>query len=544
MTSSGGRTVLSRATGPSPSGPDGYTGGPVWMRVLPSLVMLGIGLWGSTGPSYWRDEAATLTAVHRSFPQLVRMMGKVDAVHGVYYMIMWPVVRVAGSGELVTRLPSVLAMAVAAAAVAALGRRLVSPGAGLAAGLTFAVLPQVSRYAQDVRSYAMVAAFAAIASYLLVRAITTTGRKRGWLTGYALCMGAMSALNIFGLLLLAAHAVTVALACLRQPSGQIPDQPGGEPSGQIPDQPGGEPSGQPRGRASLSLAALRGDQGRAARSLAAGWLAAALAAVALASPILALGIAQRHTAGWIKRPGPHTVVTLGQLTGPVLMVAAVVLTVAAGLGVAALAGPDRLRAAWPRRLPAVAVPWLVIPPVLLIGVSFALPLYVPRYVLYCLPALALLVGAALAALGRIAGTAVLVAIALLGLSTQLAIRGPAGHGDNIRRADAIIAAHRHPGDAVIYVGHDAHYFTAAYPYGLPQLDNIAQRESPAQARNLSGTTLPAAAVRHRLAGIARIWVIGTSAHRTTPDLAGLPVRRLQAWRIGRIWLVLYQQRPA
>jgi len=536
MTSSGSRTVLSRAAGPGPSGPDGYTGGPIWMRVLPPLVMLGIGLWGSTGPSYWRDEAATLTAVHRSFPQLVRMMGNVDAVHGVYYMIMWPLVRVAGSGELVTRLPSVLAMAVAAAAVAALGRRLVSPAAGLAAGLTFAVLPQVSRYAQDVRSYAMVAAFGTIASYLLVRAITATGRRRGWLTGYALCMGAMSALNIFGLLLLAAHAVTVALACLRQPGGQPPDRPGGEASGQA--------GAQPRGRASLSLAALRGGQGRAARSLAAGWLAAALAAVALASPILALGIAQRHTAGWIKRPGPHTVVTLAQLTGPVLMVAAVVLTVAAGLGVAALAGPGRLRAAWPRRLLAVAVPWLVIPPVLLIGVSFALPLYVPRYVLYCLPALALLVGAALAALGRIAGTAALVVIALLGLSTQLAIRGPAGHGDNIRQADAIIAAHRHPGDAVIYVGHDAHYFTAAYPYGLPQLDNIAQRESAAQARNLSGTTLPAAAVRHRLAGIARIWVIGTSAHRTTPDLAGLPVRRLQAWRIGRIWLVLYQQRPA
>lgn len=73
-------------------------------------------LWGIDGPSYWRDEADTVSAVSRSFPQLIRLLGHVDAVHGLYYLLLWPVARMAGTGEIATRLPSALAMAAAAGA--------------------------------------------------------------------------------------------------------------------------------------------------------------------------------------------------------------------------------------------------------------------------------------------------------------------------------------------------------------------------------------------------------------------------------------------
>ncbi len=416
------------APGAGPGGEKRFDGGPLWMRLLPSLVMLGLALWDITGPSYWRDEGATLAAVQRPFVQLVRMMGHVDGVHGVYYMIIWPLVRIAGTGEIVTRLPSALAMTVAAGLVAAIGRRLVSLPAGLAAGLVFAVLPQISLYGQDARSYAMVTAFGTAGSYLLLRAIGTPGRRRGWLTGYAACMAVMGALNIFGILLLAAHAVTVALACLRQDDGRI----------------------------RASLAGLRGEQeeqggksgaggaGGAARSLALGWLAAAVAAVFVASPILLLGIEQRGTASWIKAPGPGTITSLWRLVGPLGMVTALCLFTACGLVASALTGRAALRASWPAMLPAMTIPWLLIPPALLIGVSFAIPLYVPRYVLYCLPAVALLAGAGLAALGEAVGTGLgrapqaglaplgwltgavaLLVIALLGSGVQVSERGPA-----------------------------------------------------------------------------------------------------------------------
>src|ERR1035441_4042546 len=236
MTSPGDRAALARVPEPAPGQPSGYSSGPVWMRMLPPLVMLAMGLWNTTGASYWRDEAAGLTAVRRPVGQLMRMAGNVDGVHVLYYLLMWPLVRLAGTGEFVTRLPSVLSMALAAGVIAALGRRLVSAVAELRAGLIFAVLPQISRYAQETRSYAMVVALAATASYLLVRAIGTTGRRRSWLAGYAVCMGVMGALDVFTLLLAAAHAVTVALAVLRQD-----------------------------GAGRLSLAAVRGEGGRGGR---------------------------------------------------------------------------------------------------------------------------------------------------------------------------------------------------------------------------------------------------------------------------------------
>ncbi len=407
------------AEGTGTAGEPAFDGGPRWMRLVPPLVMLGLALCGITGPSYWRDEGATLAAVQRPFAQLVRMMGHVDGVHGVYYMIIWPLVRVAGTSEIVTRLPSALAMTVAAGLVAAIGRRLVSPPAGLAAGLVFAVLPQISLYAQDARSYAMVTAFGTAGSYLLLRAIGAPGRRRGWLAGYAACMAVMAALNIFGILLLAAHAVTVALTCLRGDDGRI----------------------------RLSMAGMRGGNGRegaAARSLALGWLAAAAAAVFLASPVLLLGVEQRGTASWITAPGPRTVTSLWQLVGPLHMVIAICVLAGCGLAASALTGRVALRACWPAMLPTVAVPWLLLPPGLLIGISFALPLYVPRYILYCLPAVALLAGAGLAALGQAAGTglgrvpeaglaplgwatgaAALAVIALLGFGVQVSERRPA-----------------------------------------------------------------------------------------------------------------------
>ena len=155
------------AGGESPS----YQAGPIWARWLPPVVALLLSLWHITTASYWRDEAATIAAIRRPLGDLIAMLGNVDAVHGAYYLMMWPIEHVLGSGALVLRLPSAVAVAVGAAVVAATGRRLISPWAGLGAGLLYAVLPVTSRYGQEARSYAMVMTVAAIASYLLVRVL-------------------------------------------------------------------------------------------------------------------------------------------------------------------------------------------------------------------------------------------------------------------------------------------------------------------------------------------------------------------------------------
>src|SRR6185437_11903112 len=161
-----------------------YDRGPVWAMLLPPLVGLALGLWGITTPSYWRDEAATIAAVSRPFPDLIHMLGNVDAVHSAYYIMMWPLVHLFGSGAFVMRFPSAIAAALTAAAVAAIGRRVISPWVGLAAGLLFAVLPVATRYGQEARPYAFVVGFAALASYLLIRVLMADqADRRKWLIG-------------------------------------------------------------------------------------------------------------------------------------------------------------------------------------------------------------------------------------------------------------------------------------------------------------------------------------------------------------------------
>ena len=141
---------------------------------------------------------------------MVRMLGHVDAVHALYYLMMWPLAHLFGTSELVMRLPSAIAMAVAAFGVALIGQRLGTWQTGLLAGLVFAALPMTSRYGQEARSYALVTAIAVLSSYLAIRLIDEPVRR--WLVSYAASLAALGAMNIFALLIIPAHGMTLAAA--------------------------------------------------------------------------------------------------------------------------------------------------------------------------------------------------------------------------------------------------------------------------------------------------------------------------------------------
>ncbi|NNN34739.1 hypothetical protein HLK59_31140 [Streptomyces sp. S3(2020)] len=142
---------------------------------------------------------------HRSLPDLWATLGQADAVHGLYYLLLHGLFGVFGGADplLVLRLPSVLATAVASGTLALLGRRLAGARAGLLAGVVFALLPPVQRYAQEGRSYAVVCMLVVWASYLLVRAVETRSR-RVW-AGYAAVMVAACLLHEFAVLAVVAH---------------------------------------------------------------------------------------------------------------------------------------------------------------------------------------------------------------------------------------------------------------------------------------------------------------------------------------------------
>jgi mannosyltransferase len=451
------------------------SGGPLWMLVVPPVAALAVMIWGLTGPSYTPDESATMSAVHRSFPELVRMLGNIDAVHGLYYTLLWVVVRIAGTGELATRLPSAVAMAVAAAATVGIGRRLISARAGLAAGLILAALPEVSFYAEDARPYAVMTAFATLASYALVRVLDADPERRTrWLVAYAGLMSLTGLAQVFALLLIGGHAVTVALRC----------RPGS-------DEPG-------------------------KRSLALGWLAAVVVAVVVSSPVLWLGYKQRksfNTVGFQRWP-----TRVEELFGSWQVVIALSAVLACGVAVDVIArrtrGTRGSRARsvsashWPSNLVELSVPWLVVPPLVLLIASYITPIYTVRYVIYCLPAAALLCGAALDALGWAAGAVALAVIVLAGWPVQTAQRQVTGHGRNLREVDRVIAAHYQPGDAVLYGGLPTQYQQFAYPYGMAQLRDLQIAQTPAQSGTLTGTMVSGTVVRDRLRDVQRVWLVG------------------------------------
>lgn len=516
------------ATGQSTAAPDGlattaapevaaaarqsYDVGPIWALLLPPLAALFFCLWNITTPSYWRDEAATMAALKRPFGDLITMLGNVDAVHGAYYVIMWPIAHLFGTSELVMRLPSTVAVVVTAAFVAAIGRRMVSPWVGLAAGLLFAILPVTSRYGQEGRSYAMVMAIATVASYLLMRVLGAepAGRRR-WLAGYGASIAVLGIMNIFGLLLIPAHAITVALAYRR----------------------------------------LRGSKD--ARRLAACWLAAVAAGLVLSSPQLVLGWQQRGQIAWIANSklstGPDALLTL---TGSALVTVVFAGMIAIALMLSQETAGAR-RGAWRWPLTELSLPWMLVPPVLLIGASVISPIYTSRYVLMCIPAAALLGGMAVVALGRVAGPVALALVLLAGLTTQVVQRQSTGHGDNVRALDRIVAAHARPGDFVLYTNPNAQSFSAAYSYGLGQLPDIAIKQGPAPSGTLAGTSVDLSTLRARLSHAKRVWVVeinhcisepqmvSLSAVPQGPVLVGLPLHFVKIWHERSDWLLLYER---
>lgn len=282
------------------------------------------------------------------------------------------------------------------------------------------------------------------------------------------------------------------------------------------------------------------------RGLVWGWIIAVLAVVVAVSPVAVVGYSQLHQIHWIQPPDLQDVLTLQRLIGRTSLVLATVVVVAAAVAYR-LARGRSLGGIWPGRLVALCLPWLVLPPVILLTASLAHPVYTFRYIVFCIPAAALLIGPAMVALGRYAGPAALIVLLVIGLPTQAFQRSAVGHGINIRRVDRIVARNREPGDALLNVssrrgadkGTGEHTMEAAYLYGLARLRDISTGQSPEQSGTLGGTYAPTQVIQARAATARRIWVVEWTSPRPVVLLDGLGFRLVRRWDIQGLWLRLY-----
>jgi mannosyltransferase len=448
---------------------------PGWLVVgIPVLAALVVGGYRLGGPSLWRDEAYTLDASQRSLGQISNLLLHVDAVHGPYYLGMHVVVRTLGSSEVALRLPSLVATSLAAGILAALGMRLArktelpAPAAtGLLAGLLYVAAPQTTYYAQDARPYGLVALFSVAATYLLLVAVERGGAR--WWTGYGAAIVLTGAASLFALLILAAHGVTLLLV---------------------------------RGRGRLLA-----------------WLAAAVAAVIVVSPLIVLGYGQDRTLSWVGRPGLGTVNLLVTLFAGSRLLIPLVLAMAL-CGVASGLGAARLRQV---TVVTVALPWLVLPPFILLAVSLVKPVYVERYVVFCQPALALLCAAGVAWLGGlIAASAfgrrnpalawlvpvvILAVVAVMLIGPQRSARLTSYRPDNLRGVSEVVAANERPGDVVFYLPSEARVVSMGYPGPFRKLRDLALKKSPVASNSLTGTQVWAPVLAGRFVGVRRVWLV-------------------------------------
>ena len=111
---------------------------PLIVGVLAAALSLG----GAGRPSFWYDEAATISASYsRSLQQLWQMLSNVDAVHGLYYLLMHGWFQIFPPTEFWSRAPSGLAVGAAAAGVVVLGRQFSSRTVALSSGVVCGIMP-------------------------------------------------------------------------------------------------------------------------------------------------------------------------------------------------------------------------------------------------------------------------------------------------------------------------------------------------------------------------------------------------------------------
>lgn len=447
-----------------------------------TLGLVGAGSWI---PTQSRDEAATVSAVTRSWSELFAMLGNVDVVHGLFYSAMKVWLGLVGISPLTLRLPSVVACAAAAAFVVLIGSVLVFRRAGLLAGLVLAVSPRVTLIGTEGRSAAW---FTAVAALLVLLVVLSVRRpSRWWLLPVALTTAVLGFLHIYTLLLAPVLLFYVLLAAPVRPSA---------------------------GSRAHLVGLFREHRGWAALGIVLGTV-----------PVVWLGLrarGQQAQVDWIDPPNLQTLSGVASETvSPHNELWAVL---AWGCAVAGLIWLSRHRGRRVTRGATVLlVGWLVWPPLALIATSAAWsPLYSQRYMAFCVPALAVLAGIGLASIRRrLLAAVVALALPLAGLASYPAQR-TIDSWDDWAQVMAVVRYRSIPGDAMV----DYPLVSAlpvSYPDAFPGVRVLNAGQDRLTRNALWDDRLPLEQVEPRLAGVQRLWYLTPVSDdvRRTAEIARL-----------------------
>jgi len=430
---------------------------------------------GAARPSLWFDEAATISAATRPVADLWRLLHNIDAVHGLYYLLMHGWFAVFPATEFWIRFSSCLAVAGAAAGVVVLGRQFSGRTTAVCAGICFAILPRITWAGIEGRSYALSALAAVWVSVLLVAAVRR--RRRSWWAFYTGALIVCTVLNVFMVLLALVHAVLLAVLAPR-------------------------------------------------RAAVLGWLAATAVSLIAVTPFLLYCRTQIIQVRWI---APLSLDTVVEIAEEQYFDHSVAFAVLAGLTIAAAVVLRRTRAMTDgdRRLAVLTAAWIALPTAVLVAYSaLAGPIYYPRYLTFTAPAMALLLGVCVTTVGRSREriTAWLAVFAVAATPNYVFVqRGPyAKEGMDFSQVADVVSANARPGDCLVldnttdWLPGPIRPLTAARPAAYAQLVDPGRGRRAAERGWLWDTHLGIRGVADRVRECTVLWTV-SERDETVPD---------------------------
>lgn len=445
--------------------------------LLVGVFAAAVSLCGAGRPSFWYDEAATISASYsRSLSQLWHMLGSVDAVHGLYYLLMHGWFQLFPPTEFCSRVPSGLAVGGTAAGVVVLGRQLSSGVVGVTAGIVCAILPRTTWAGIEARPYAL-SMMAAV--WLTVLLVYATRRAGNWVwLSYGAALALSITLDVYLILLVPVHAIYVCVFAGR-------------------------------------------------RNVWSPFLVTSVLTVCAMAPFLFTVVGQAHQIRWVAPIGHRTIedVAIQQYfeRNPLFAMATVAVVVAA---TAVWRCTSAHLSQGDRQLLIVATAWLVIPTVLIVLWSLVHPIYTPRYLTFTAPAIALVLGVCIAAVAvkPWVATALIVVFAVVAAPNYIRTQRDsyAKYGMDYSQVADLIAAKAASGDCLLvndtvsFMPAPMRPLLAARPDAYRKLDDLTLWERATERNDVFDTNLIPEVVSGPLSRCQVVWII-TEADKSMPS---------------------------
>ena len=465
---------------------------------------------------FWFDETFSVEVARLDWPNFLHLLWWREANMSLYYVLLRVWLHFGQSPFFIRSLSAIIASATILA-IYWLGSMLCDRRVGLIAAALLAFNGYDIRYAQEARSYSLFVLLATLSSGFLIAYLKESTRQNR--IGYVACSILAAYAHFYALLLIVAQYLAVWLR--------------------------NKPESEERSKSDDSATRLR----RA-------WIEIGIAILPLLIFVAKTGAGPIK---WIKRPGFHELAkfsvyfTNGR---PVIYLVACLLTLLPLRKRVFERGPD-----WEKWRVQFLFIWLLFPVLLTVLLSFARPVFLPRYMILCIPALLLLAAGGLGSIRPVWLSSVLVAFVLL-ISAQFVPFVYAHDFDDERDASVaaanLILDQSRPGDAVVF-----HIAEARIPYefvrALRSAPDTAAAVGPEIAFPHHGQSLnyrdftgkPSAQdLRDELPGPSRVWVMlmnNGSAEKPDPTTIMLTqvlpqmFPKIQRWQLPRVEVRLYSK---